>query len=348
MFKGKKPYVVLYANRRAGWRHERWWALDKWALEEGIKTYALTEIEEIIPIIEKFSEQIRLLLVYGGDGTLFHITNSLLKQRNFKNLPIIVPVGGGTMNRLRQWSLWIGEPIHNAKIALELFESKRLPQLPLPLLEVRWGENCYRAITFMAGVPVRVMHKYSNFKTTPFIAGLFVLGALASGILSWPKFFTGLYDQIDVEITVDGKKLPNNKYLVVIKDVLRQLIFFAEPYRGACSPVQSFSLAYAIDYKETAQKFLGIFFGRIPQNDERYFNQPSAEMKIMPREEIPFTLDGEYFSAKKDEIITISPGPIVPVAANPMVHLPFLKRLFDQKDRFKELLSYVLPTKKQA
>lgn len=139
MFKEKKSHVVLYANRRAGWRHERWWALEKWALEENIKTYALTEIEEIELIIEKFSEQIRLLLVYGGDGTLFHIINSLLKHRKFDDLPMIVPVGGGTMNRLRRWSLWIGEPVCNAKIALELFESKRLPQLSLPLLEVRWG-----------------------------------------------------------------------------------------------------------------------------------------------------------------------------------------------------------------
>lgn len=346
MLKEKKSHVVLYANRRAGWRHERWWALDKWALEENIKTYALTEIEEIELIIEKFSEQIRLLLVYGGDGTLFHIINSLLKHRKFDDLPIIVPVGGGTMNRLRRWGLWIGEPVCNAKIALELFESKRLPHLSLRLLEVQWGESRCQAVTFVAGVPVRVMHKYSNFKTTPFIAGIFALGAVASGFIGWPRFFTNLYDQIEAKITVDGKKLPNSRYLVVIKDVLKQLIFFMEPYRGACAPNQSFSLAYAIDYRETAKKFLRLCFGRVPPEDERYFNQPTTEMTIEPQRSVPFTLDGEYFTAKTGEVITISPGPIVPIAVNPMVHLPFFRQLFDQKDRLKEILSYFVPTKR--
>lgn len=191
-----------------------------------------------------------------------------------------------------------------------------------------------------------VMRKYSDFKTTPFIAGIFVLGAVASGFTGWPKFFTNLYDQIEAKITVDGKELPNSRYFVVIKDVLKQLIFLMEPYRGACAPNQSFSLAYAIDYRETAQKFLRLCFGRVPPEDERYFNQSTIKMTIEPQESVPFTLDGEYFIAKRGEVITISSGLTVPIAVNPMVHLPFFQQLFDQKDRLKEITSYFLPTKR--
>jgi diacylglycerol kinase family enzyme len=343
MSKRERSHVVLYANRRAGWRHEKWWMLDKWALGEDIKTYALTDIEEIGSIIKsRLSEQIKLLLVYGGDGTLFWIINNLL-SRNSGGLPIIVPVGGGTMNRLHKWTSWQDEPVQNAKTALELFENKRLPILPLRLLKVEWRDKCYHGITFIAGAPVKVLEKYSRFKTTPFIAALFCLSSVAAGLAGRPRFFTDLYGQVWAEVFADDQKLPYDRFIVIAKDVLKRLIFVIEPYRGVCLPEQSFSLAYAIDYRETAREIWRLIFGWFPK-EKKYFNQPTVVLSLKPKEKIIFTIDGEFFEAEPGDEIKVSPGQVVPIATNPLFKLPFASQMEDQKDKIKEWWSYFFPT----
>jgi hypothetical protein len=132
----------------------------------------------------------------------------------------------------------------------------------------------------------------------------------------------------------------------VIRDALEELIFSIKPYKGTCAPNQSFSLAYAIDYHEVARKFPRIVTGTVPDNDPRYFNRPVSLTVIEPREEIPFTLDGEYFTAKAGETITVSQGPEIRVAVNPFVHLTLLKRAVNRVSGLKEVASYVLPTLK--
>lgn len=345
MLREKRSYAALYANRRAGWNPSEWHALDDWALKAGIKSYILTDIEELDPVIRQFGEEVRLLFIFGGDGTLFRVMNSWLKHHGVEKMPIIAPIGGGTMKRLPKTTLWNGTPVENAQVALELFEGKRLPHLRLPLLEVKWEKEHFFAVTFMAGAPVRVMRQYSRFKTTPILAGAFVLGSFTSARLGWPKFFTSLYDQVWAEVMVDGERLPHERFIVIIKDVLEKLIFFIEPYKGSCLPTQSFSLAYAVDYKEAARCIERLCIGR-PPADARYFNRPTNTMQIKPRAEVPFTLDGEYFVAKKGEIITISQGPEVRVAVNPFVHLTMLKRLMVKIERLRSVVNYVWPIPK--
>jgi diacylglycerol kinase family enzyme len=346
MPRGRRPYAALYANRRAGWQKEEWHNLDDWALEAGIKSYVLTDIEEMDPIIARFGEETTLLFIFGGDGTVFRVLNSWINHHGAEKKPLVVTIGGGTMKRLPRRTRWIGTPAENARIALKLFESGSLAELPLSLLEVKRGSERYFAATFIAGAPVRVMRQYSRFKTTPFIAGAFAFGSVMAGLAGRPKFFTGLYGQINAKVTVDGAPLPEERFIVVIKDVLEKLIFFIEPYKGVCRPGQSYSLAYAANYQEIARRFGQISIGR-PPDDPRYFNQPTSVIQIEPREEIPFTLDGEFFTARPGETITISQGPEVRVAMNPFAHLTLLRRFLDRGERLKDALSYVIPTPKE-
>ncbi len=346
----RRSNVKLYANRRAGWNRDEWHALDDWALEAGVRSYALTEIKDLDPVIANFSKETMqkamLFIIFGGDGTIFQVMNSWIRHHGAESMPIIVTIGGGTMERLPRWALWNGTPAENARIALELFEGKRLPYLSLPLLEVKWGSERFFAVTFMGGAPVRVMHHYSRFKTTPFVAGMFVLGSVMAGLAGWPRFFTNLYDRIQAKVTVDGELLTDEQFIVIIKDVLAKLIFFIEPYRGNCLPTQSYSLAYAVDYQEIAKRFGQLCIGRLPK-DKRYFNRPTSVMQIEPLREVPFTLDGEYFTARPGETITISQGPEVRIAVNPFGRPTLLKRLADRADRLKDAVSYVLPTLKE-
>lgn len=352
MLRDTRPEVKLIVNRRAGWNRSEWHELDDWALEAGIRSYALTVIEELDPVIANFSQKAlrkaMLFLIFGGDGTIFQVMNSWIRHHGAESMPAIVTIGGGTMKRLPRWALWNGTPAENAMIALELFEGKRLPYLSLPLLKVEWGEECYYAVTFVAGAPVRIMQKYSRFKTTPVIAGLFSAGALAAALSGRPKFFIDLFGQINARVTSDGETLRGEQFIVVIRDALEELIFSIKPYKGICAPGQSFSLAYAIDYHEVARKFPWIVTGEVPDNDPRYFNRPASVTVIEPHEEIPFTLDGEYFTAKPGETIRVSQGPEVRIAVNPFVHLTLLKRLVNRGSSLKEVASYIFPTPKKS
>lgn len=343
MFKGRNPHLALYANRRAGWQNEKWWELDKWALEKGVKTYALTDFEEIESIIKnKFDEKIKLLFVYGGDGTLFWVINSFLKYQDAKNLPTIVPVGGGTMNRLHGWAMWGDEPAQNAKTALTLFDNRCLPRLLIQLLSIEWQNHSYCGVTFMVGAPVRILKKYSEFKSSPFVAVLFCCGGIAAGLAKWPSFFTSYYNQAQADVFADNQKLPYDKFIVIAKDALRRLIFIIQPYKGVCQPEQSFSLAYAIDYSELAHKVWKLAFGYVPK-DDRYFNRPTTVLTVKPKEKTIFTIDGEFFESAPGDEIKISPGPTIAVATNPVLQLPFVNRLGIKMDKIKKWWNYFVP-----
>lgn len=256
------------------------------------------------------------------------------------------------MNRLHRWTNWMDEPAHNAEVALKLFESQLLSRLPLTLQKVEWGKKRVYGVTFIGGAPARVLGEYSKFKTTPFIAGGFVLGSVAAALLGWPERTVRLFEPTRAKVVVDGRELPHDEWLAVIRDGLNRLIFVMEPYRGDIDTRDldkprptSYSLAYAVGYREAARKFGGLCFGRVP-DDDRYFNQPTAKMVITSREAMVFSLDGEMFTAEAGEAVSISQGPVIQVAMNQTPQMPLWNKLVDRGKRLQEALSFILPTPK--
>ena len=55
------------------------------------------EIEDITASLRKLSDQVKLIVIYGGDGTILKTINSLYPQDREEPLMMAL-IGGGTMN----------------------------------------------------------------------------------------------------------------------------------------------------------------------------------------------------------------------------------------------------------
>lgn len=340
--------IILFGNRRAGASFANWSALDKWAFAHRIPEVVLTDIERCGPMVDQLDSGLRAMLVYGGDGTIFRILNALHRSRKLDEL-IIVPIGGGTMVRLPRFARWRETPVENAQKALTLYDRQYQACLHIPLLSVKWGGREYVAFTFLPGPTAQVMREYSRFKTTPLLAGIFTVINLAAALFNWPKSLVRLYEQFPAVVKINGQQLPRRHFFGVIADTMDTLIFGIAPYRMKRGLNQFNCLCYSADHHTIVRHFPQLVVGR-PPRDNRFFNQPASELIIEASSDLFFTLDGEFFEAKKGDTIFVTLGPSVRVLVNPTMTLPRGVRFYSRLDALltslNKLTSYVLPDRK--
>lgn len=343
--------VVLLANRRAGYSFNQWSMVDRWAFKNGIKEYVLTQIEELGPLIANLDPQVRLIMIYGGDGTIFHVLNFLVKNEKMMTAvdpdesSMIVPIGGGTMKRLPRYTYWTDEPVENARKALKFYDRHYRACLTVPLLKITWNNSSYVGFTSLAGALVRVMMEYSRFKTTPILAFGFSAAALGASFFGWPPYLTRLYDQFEAEITADSQKLPYQRFMVAMADTMDSSIFKIAPYQGKRGKNQFNCLAYMVDYKAIAYNFPKLALGRPPASD-RYFNQPTRELTITATEMLPLTIDGEFFSVPPKTRISITLGQNIRVLVNPTLSIPLLSQIYTKMEAALDFRKFLWPEKK--
>ncbi len=329
----KRNDVILIANWRAGFSIEKWSSVVKWALRVGLNSkYILSDVRELSLGRTELDPAARLILIYGGDGTLFYILNFLARSGRLEAAAdpeeslLLVPIGGGTMKRLSRYTRWIDEPVENAKKALKFYDRLYCPPLPLRLLSIKWGEENYVGCTCLTGPIVKLMKEYSRFKTTPVLAALFSAAALGAGLADWPPFLTRLYDQFEGRITVDGQELADRSFLGTLADTMDTAIFGMAPYRGKRGRREFHCLAYAINYKELVHNFPRLAIGYPPSLPE-YFNQPVKELTVEPSGQLDFTIDGEFFTLPAGTKMTIASGPRATILANPTPLIPLVSPL---------------------
>lgn len=333
--------VVLIANWRAGFSFEKWSAVVKWALRAGLNSkYILSDARELILGRTELDPAARLILIYGGDGTLFYVLNFLarsgrLAAADSEEPLLLVPIGGGTMKRLSRYTHWIDEPVENAKQALKFYDRLYCPPLPLRLLSIKWGEECYVGCTCLTGPIVKLMKEYSRFKTTPVLAALFSAAALGAGLVDWPPILTRLYEQFEGRVKVDGQELADRRFLGTLADTMDTAIFGMAPYRGKRQRDEFHCLAYAIHYKELVHNFPRLAVGH-PPSLPKYFNQPVKELTLEPTAPLDFTIDGEFFILPAGTRMTITAGPRAAILANPNPLIPLITPVANRVSSFLE------------
>lgn len=334
--------VILIANWRAGFSFQKWSNVVKWALRAGLDSkYILSDVKELSSGRLELDPAARLILIYGGDGTLFYVLNFLERSSRLaavvdpeKSL-LLVPIGGGTMKRLSRYTRWIDEPVENAKKALKFYDRLYCPPLPLRLLSVKWGEESYVGCTCLTGPIVKLMKEYSRFKTTPVLAALFSAAALGAGLVDWPPFLTRLYEQFEGRVTVDGQELADRRFLGTLADTMDTAIFGMAPYRGKRQRDEFHCLAYAISYKELVHNFPRLAVG-YPPNRPDYFNHPVKELTVESAEPLDFTIDGEFFVLPAGTKMTVTAGPRAAILSNPNPLIPLVTPVANRVSSFLE------------
>lgn len=339
--------VVLLCNPLAG---GRWRALAE-VLDspeaKGVRRIVTDEIDDVAEALFGVGRRARLICIYGGDGTIYHVINALLGVIGHRappgappaRLPILALLGGGTMNVTGQKCGMTGSACDNFRSVMRAYLADRLRWRDLPVLQITAdGEHSY-GFTFGMGPMVRLLDRYERGGKGKVAA----LGIGARAIAAtWSPFQTsydGLLAEMEAGVTIDGEQLPFRRYSAVFANTTGAINRMVEPFAHE-RPADGFHcLAYAVSAREVASRVPLLARGVLPLDvkgllrpskllgrlrdsedeaglprDPRYVNRPARELRVVPEEAL-YTVDGEVLRFPPDaEEITVRLGPTLPLA----------------------------------
>jgi hypothetical protein len=318
--------IGLIANPRAGKGFVALAPVHQMALRRGVPMHITNNIGEIAGTLRKLvaDRQAKVLLVYGGDGTLHQVIDMLLYERELGRIPwvpLVLPMGGGTMRSVFHWLGWKERPLEILRRVLD----GSLDRLPIrkfkPLALTFFNRDKDRVEThygfiFIMGAVNRVIELYDRNDKSP-IGGMkhIALGALGS-MTGFPRSHRKVVQQFDASLRADGKPLHQNAPLSVICSVCDSLLFGIKPFAVPAESNQFHALCYSAPAWVVSALVPLEWRATFVPPGSRFFNDAVFSFEIVPAKEDTFFLDGEHMNCRPGEPVRIQLGPEIEFVAH--------------------------------
>lgn len=310
--------VVLLCNPQAG---GRWRALaDVLDSDEakGVRRIVTDEIDDVAEALSSVGRRAKLLCIYGGDGTIYHVINQLL-GRPHESMPRLAFLGGGTMNVTGRLCGMTGSPGDNFRSVMRSYLTDQLLWRDMPVVEVRHGQTSTYGFTFGLGPLVRILDRYEHGRKGKLSALGIGAQAIAAALGPLKLGMESLLDTMPARVYADGQLVPYDRFVAVFANTTGAVNRMVEPFAHQRSRDQFNFLAYAVSVREFAFNVPKLMHGQLPldhgslpswllrpQNivrllrgqmrdlpaDPRYVNHPAQRLRIETPEPV-YTLDGE-------------------------------------------------------
>lgn len=258
------------------------------------------------------SENIDLLVINGGDGTVQHVLTELLSEPRREWLPILAPLRGGRTNMI---ALDFGARRDAARALRKLVEDNQRG-----LLEARVMERGVLRVDLGAGTGVRygmffgagVLHRAIQLTHRSFPEGraqgvfgasLVTLALLARIVAGKTR---GILDPDKIQIALERTPTAADEYVLTMATTLDRLFLRMRPFWGTeDAPIKVTTLTAAAQRLATAVP--GVMRGRPPAwaTPEAGFASHNAE-EVALRLDCGVLLDGELFEPAPDRLVTLS------------------------------------------
>lgn len=342
--------VVLLCNPQAG---GRWRALaDVLDSDEakGVRRIVTDEIDDVAEALSSVGRRARLLCIYGGDGTIYHVINQLLSQKQ-DSLPRLAFLGGGTMNVTGRLCGMTGSPGDNFRAVMRAYLTDQLLWRDLPLVEVQQGGGRSYGYTFGMGALVRILNRYEHGRKGKLAALGIGAQAITAALSPVDLGMKDLMAQMSATVTVDGETLPYERFIAVFANTTGAVNRMVEPFVHQRSRDHFNFLAYSVSAREFAFNVPNLMRAQLPLDhgslpswllqprnllsllrgqrkdlpaDPRYVNHPAQSLRIETDEPF-YTLDGEVLPlAAHNEACrpaTASPRHVLHVRLGPSLQL---------------------------
>jgi diacylglycerol kinase family enzyme len=329
--------IALLCNPRAG---GRWRVLaDVLDSEEarGVHRIVTDDIDDIREAIAGLGQRVRLLCIYGGDGTIFSVVNELLRDGT-ASVPRLAFLGGGTMNVTAGWLGMRRSPAESFRQIMRGYRSDRLLWREVPLLAVTQKEQTRYGFTFGAGPLVRILERYEAGRKSRAKALEVGMKSVVSAVSGVPRGYQSVLRQLEAGLTVDDERLPYQRWTAVFANVTGAINPFIEPFTSDRTRETFHFLAYAVSPREFAMMAPMLARGLLPMDarsllhpvsvwrkallsligkadlppDPRYVNRPARHL-VMETDEPRYTIDGEVLTSL-DRRFDLRLGPTVQLA----------------------------------
>ncbi len=285
-----------------------------------------TEHAGVMPdaLAELARQEVDLLVVNGGDGTLQFVLTEILGNSAFGNrIPMIAPLRAGRTNMS---ALDLGarkNPLRGLSELIACAEDGRIAERvePRRVLRVSYGYGRYRAaqygMFFGAGIIKRAIelnHRlFENDDDKGFVEGVpgatLVTASLIGRRIAGDN--SGILTPDKVEILLDGEGVDQGEFHLVITSTLSRLFARMRPFWGQgpggvrftsiAAPCDSFALAAPGLLRGKPADWVG------PENGYTSRNVDRAELRMS----CGFTVDGELWQPDPDRSVALSAESVV-------------------------------------
>lgn len=279
------------------------------------------EIGDVGEALAGLGQRVKLLCVYGGDGTIYRVINELLRDPA-QAPPKIALLGGGTMNVTSAWCGMRRSPGENFRQVMRDYLADRLMWREVPLLAVTHHGQTHYGFTFGLGPLVRILERFESGRKSRLGAVEIGVKSALGAVAGMPRAYQPVLRELDARVTVDGERVPYDRWSAIFTNVTGVINPFVEPFVGERTRESFHFLAYAVSSREFAimtpllararlpidprallhpvsawrQALLSLVGkGHLPP-DPRYVNHPARQLEIETTES-HYTIDGEVFPA---------------------------------------------------
>jgi hypothetical protein len=333
--------LVLVCNPRAGGRWKQLAGILDSAEAQHVRRIVTDSIDDIGPALASLGRRVKLVVIYGGDGTIQQILTDMFRSGDGDGFgsPVAL-VGGGTMNLTARWCGWRDAPEENFRQVVHDAMTDKLATREVPMMRIEQGSRVHYGFLFAAGSPIRVLEEYEHSRKGKVAAVTFFARTIVNAFKRDAHLIESSLDQMQAEVFLDGERLPYDEFGLVACSITGSLQIGMHPFNGERGGETFYSLAYAVDPRQMAILLPFLARGMIPIDprsllqpvsqvthiglsyfgqgslplplDPRYVNHPVRDFELRCGEKV-FTIDGEIFQSS-GEPIRISIGPTLRLA----------------------------------
>jgi diacylglycerol kinase family enzyme len=272
------------------------------------ETRTLAHLDDVAA--ECRDQDLDVLGVCGGDGTLARTLTALVRVYGSDALPRILPLRAGTMNtvaRAMGCSKWQPERML-AEIVAEYRSGRALDETEHQLLQIN-GDT----FGFMvgAGVPVGFLRLYYEEPEPGGRATVRVLSRLIGSVASGTALARGVFTPMAATVTCDGVPIPFANYSVIYASSIEDIGFgFRPTYRARERRGAFHVFAGPIAAGEFVRCLPAIRRGK-PTGSPRVHDALAAHARVEFRQPTFYMVDGEIMEPATR--LTIEHGPVIQV-----------------------------------
>ncbi len=257
-------------------------------------------------------QNVDLLVVNGGDGTLQHALTQILTTDEFEQLPLVAPLRGGRTNMS---ALDLGahrNPVKGLRGLLEDVEAgriaRRMVDRPVLRVESLRDRQVSYGFFFGAGMIHRAITLTHELFPSGKLQGAVGAGLVTAGLIlrASVKRLEGILTPDKAQIVLDGELVPRGEFTLMIASSLQRLFLRMNPFWGEEKGAVRFT-ALASGAHRLGAAAPGILRGRPKafvksEDDFTSRNVGTAQIRI----DSGYTVDGELIKPRSDEIVRIT------------------------------------------
>ncbi len=262
-------------------------------------------IEELDEAAKDFMDnEIEIVAINGGDGTLHRVLSSFVNVYAKNPLPKFLFLRGGTMNTVCN-SIKIKGKV-NAKFnrAIEKYIKKEpVREIKQPLIK---ANDKYGFMTG-AGVVAKFLDAYYSGQTGAVAAAKMVSRLIFSSIFQ-TAYAREMFSTSQFRVKVNGKDLNSDAYMFVLGCTIKELgLGFTPTPRAYEKPNHFHFIAASMGPFELVPKVPALWLGKKITHPNMQYNAIAKEVVISSEEKLKWMMDGDIYETM--DAINYSVGP---------------------------------------